>query len=124
MPERASELRKEFEMGFNIPIVLRIWKKLRVVVAISGRAFTSYMKKLRIYIGDIPYHYFIYGSSEGFLGAAFGVETDMYMPVPIGGFFEYIPLAEADGDIRNVLDASQVKQGEKYELVFTGYVGL
>lgn len=124
MPERASELRKEFETGFDTPIVQRIWKKLRVVVAISGRAFNSYMKRLRRYIGDMPYHYFIYGSSEGFLGAAFGVETDMYMPVPIGGFFEYIPLAEADGDVKNVFDASQVKQGEKYELVFTGYVGL
>lgn len=126
MPERAAQLRKEFEAGFDKPIAPRIWKKLCFVMAISGSVFEPYMKKLRRYIGDTPYHYFIYAASEGFFGTAYEINSDTYILAPRAGFYEFLPLddeEETEG-IMKAVDASQVKQGEKYELVYTGFSGL
>ncbi len=127
MPERAAQLREIFEAGFDTPVAPRIWKRLRAVIAIAGSIFTPYMEKLRRYIGDTPYHYAIYAATEGFFGTAPGVGRDEYMLAPTAGFFEFIPeednLADHAGGAVKTLDVTQIRQGEKYELVYTGVVG-
>lgn len=122
MPERGAQLREVFQVGFDEPVVPRIWKQIRFIMAISGSAYSSYMKKMRRYIGDVPYHHFIYAASEGIFGTAYGVNLpDNYLLAPKLGFFEFIP--EEREDTQAVLDASGLEQGEKYELVYTGFAG-
>lgn len=124
-PERAKQLRKEFEKGFDTPIVPRIWENIRFIMAISGEAFSKYMDKLRRYIGSVPYHYFIYAASEGIFGPALGVNRpDEYVLAPKIGFFEFLPIdAENEPGSLEVCKAGELKIGMKYELVYTGFAG-
>lgn len=124
-PQRAEELRIEFEKGFDTPIVPRIWKNIRFVMAISGNAFSRYMDKLRQYIGTIPYHYFIYAASEGIFGPALGVNRpDEYVVAPKIGIYEFLPITEEEEENNlETLQASEVSVGMKYELVYTGFSG-
>lgn len=120
--KRAQHLRAEFEKGFDTPIVPRIWPKMRFIMAIGGEVFAAYMKRLRGYIGEIPYHYFIYAASEGFFGTALRVgEPDTYVLVPEIGFFEFLPVEQEDLD--HTCDFTEVKKGGRYELVYTGTAG-
>ncbi len=127
-PERAAELRSEFEKGFDTPIVPRIWKNIKFVMGISGGAFNKYMEKLKGYIGKVPYHYFIYAASEGIYGPALQVDRpDNYILAPNLGYFEFIPadvLDDPTKDLkREIMQSKDIKVGEKYEFVYTGYSG-
>jgi len=121
-PGRAAYLRKEFQKGFDTPIVPRIWPKLRFVMAIGGEVFSAYMKRLQKDIGEIPYHYFIYAASEGVFGTAFGVgQPDVYLLTPRTGFFEFLPAGQED--LERCCKAADVEKGKKYELLYTGTAG-
>lgn len=120
--ERAAYLRREFQKGFDTPIVPRIWPKLRFVMAIGGEAFASHMKKLQKDIGEVPFHYFIYAASEGIFGTAYGVgKPDAYVLTPRTVFFEFLPAGQEDFD--QICGAAQVQKGKKYELIITGTAG-
>lgn len=124
-PERARQLREEFEKGFDTPIVPRIWKNIHFIMAISGETFSKYMEKLRKYIGTIPYHCFIYAASEGIFGTALGLNRfDEYVLVPSVGLYEFLPL-DADEEGGNIKTYTQedIQVGEKYELIYTGVSG-
>lgn len=121
-PERAAYLRREFQKGFDTPIVPRIWPKLRFVMAIGGEVFAAHMKKLQKDIGEIPFHYFIYAASEGIFGTAYGVgRPDAYVLTPGTGFFEFLPAGREDSG--QICGSREVGQGKKYELVVTGTAG-
>lgn len=127
-PERAAELRTEFEKGFDEPIVPRIWKNIKFIMGISGGAFNKYMEKLKGYIGRVPYHYFIYAASEGIYGPALQVDRpDNYILAPKLGYFEFIPVNALDDPVKDIKDSiiqsSDLSVGEKYELVYTGFSG-
>lgn len=123
MPERASQLRAEFEKGFDTPIVQRIWKKLKYVMAISGEAFDAYMQKLYRYIGTVPFHCFGFGASEGAFATAVDVERlGEYVMTAEFGYFEFVP--QDKGDVLKVCDIKELQVSKKYELIHTGYAGL
>lgn len=108
-----------------MPIVPRIWENIRFIMAISGEAFSKYMGKLKKYIGNIPYHYFIYAASEGIFGTAAGVDRpDEYVLAPKVGYFEFLCTDEDDEESGlKICDFGELKVGEKYELVYTGFSG-
>ncbi len=122
-PARADELVRVFEQGFDDPILPRIWPKLRVVMAITGSTFREYQAALKTYAGSVPYHCFIYAATEGFFGTPrdMGYEAE-YILTPRTGFFEFIPAGESEEKLLE--DASQLKKGERYELVYTSFTGL
>ena len=125
MPDRAAVLRKEFEQGFEKPIILRIWKTIKFVMAISGETFHKYMTKLVSYMGEIPYHYFVYGASEGIFGVAHEVNRpDEYILASKIGYYEFLPVdIEMNGITLNTCEAKDLEIGKKYELVYTGFSG-
>lgn len=63
-PKRAAELRKEFEKGFDTPIIPRIWPELAFVHAIGSGGFTVYTDKMRHYLGNIPIYFSVYAASD------------------------------------------------------------
>lgn len=117
MPERADFLYREFSEGFDSPIVPRIWKDIKFTMGIGGEEFGKYEKKLRKYTGDLARHCFIFGSSEGFMGACpiMGRKAE-YLLLPECGYYEFLT---EEGSL-----VEEPGKGERYEIVFTGYSGL
>lgn len=123
LPERADFLSKEFEQGFDKPIIPRIWKNIKFIMAISGKSFTKYMTKFERYLGDVPYHYFVYGSSEGIFAVAKEVnQPDEYILASPIGYYEFMPI-DNNEIILNTCDAKDLEVGKKYELIYTGFSG-
>ena len=85
-PERAAELRKIFEEGFDTPIVPRLWPKLSYVSAIGTGGFSIYTEKVKQFIGDKPIDYSVYAASEGIFATAsastFVLEPLLELPMP------------------------------------------
>lgn len=65
---RAKELYEEFNKGFDDPIIPRIFKKLKIVVFITGDTFQSQQIMIKKLIGNTPVHSFAYVSTEGLYG--------------------------------------------------------
>lgn len=121
-PERAAELSaipmEDLEKG----LVKKIWPKIRYGQMIGGSMFTPYMDKLRMYVGNLPIHYFAYAASEGCFGIATGLneEDAYYVLLPDTCFYEFFP-ESGDGD--KPLTICDVEVGSKYELLITNFSG-
>lgn len=71
--ERADELQKEFQKGFD-GIFKRVWPNLAFIKAVSSGSFEIYAKKLsRGYGQGILFNSGFYGATEGLLGKQFPV---------------------------------------------------
>lgn len=116
--ERIDFLRREFTCGYD-SIASRIWKNLRMVSGIGGSFFRSRERLLRSFTGEIPWHYFLYASSESFTGYAEGLENPYYTVIPENGFFEFM-----DMETGRVLEMNEVEKGKQYEPVITNFSGL
>ena len=78
-PDRAAELRKIFEKGFDTPIVPRLWPNLSYVSAIGTGGFAVYAEKVKQFIGDIlPIDYSVYAAFEGIFAAASEMNQPQY----------------------------------------------
>ncbi len=120
-PCRAKELRSIPRENLHKGIIKKIWTNMKYILAIGGDSFFYYTEKTRGYAGDIPLHFFVYAASEGVFGLAESIDIpDKYMLLPESVFFEFIPV---DGENTPLL-LSDVKIGEKYELVVTNRSGL
>lgn len=121
-PERAAELRREFEKGFDTPIAPRIWPKLKWVYGMVGANLALYVKKLRKWIGDIPLHNMGYAAAEGFMAMPLDLDVTDYVLLPKSLIYEFIPV---DGDENTrPLFMNQIEEGKEYEIVVTNYSGL
>lgn len=125
MPHRAAALRKEFEQGFDKPIIPRIWGNMKFIMAIGGGPFNKYTTMLRKYMGNIPCHHFVYGASEGIFGVAAEVNRpDEYILASKIGYYEFLPIDAEDNEIiPDTCEAKELQIGKKYELVYTGFSG-
>ena len=126
-PERADELEREFEKGFDKTIMKRIWPNLSAICGIWAGNFSSYANKLREYSGrSVPYYTMSYTASEGSFGVARHPFDTSYCMIPQSCFYEFIPM---DGDGKT--DEEQPKtvlmedlcEGKEYELVITNQSG-
>ena len=66
----SSTKKGTFNKGFDDPILPRIFKKLKVVVVITGDIFKNQQKMIKQLIGNIPVHSFVYASTEGLYGVS------------------------------------------------------
>lgn len=126
-PKRASELRKEFEKGFDDPIAPRIWPKLTWAYGMVGSNLKVYVDKIRKYIGDdIPIHGMGFAAAEGFFAMATELDSDDGVLLPHCLFFEFLPVNDDDefDDVSTPLLINQLEQGKKYELVVSNFSGL
>ncbi|MCK5150446.1 MAG: GH3 auxin-responsive promoter family protein [Candidatus Thorarchaeota archaeon] len=64
----------------------------------------------------------MYGGSEGFYGTQLTSEPDIYL-TPHVTYYEFIPLDEVDSEHPTVIPLSEVKVGERYEMVITNLQG-
>lgn len=126
-PERAAELRAEFEKGFDTPIAPRIWPKLVWAYGMVGSTLQVYVDKLRKSIGDIPVHNMGYAAAEGYFAMPTELDVSDYVLLPHSVFFEFIPVGDDEEDeeenVKTVL-IDKLEIGKKYEVVVTNLSGL
>lgn len=122
-PERANELRREFEKGFdNEPIVPRIWHNIGWMYGMGTGALSLYAKKLRRYIGeDMPIHYLGYTATEAFMAVPIELNSFEYVMLPQNGFYEFRPIDCDNYD--NLLTIKDLEIGKEYELILTNMSG-
>ncbi len=118
-PERAAELRREFEKGFDETLLQRLWPNLSVIYGISGSIYTVYSNGVRKIAGDIPFDYSIYGASEGLFAAPWQLNDENRLLVADSCYFEFIPV---DDDTK-VLSLDELVPGEEYEIIITNQAG-
>lgn len=127
-PERAAELRREFQKGFDTPIAPRIWPKLTWAYGMVGSNLKVYVEKLRKYIGDdVPIHGMGFAAAEGFFAMATKLDTHDGTLLPHTLFYEFLPINdddEDDIDEGKALLIDQLEVGKKYELVVSNFSGL
>ncbi|MFW9953822.1 MAG: GH3 auxin-responsive promoter family protein [Candidatus Thorarchaeota archaeon] len=64
----------------------------------------------------------MYGGSEGFHGTQLTEEPDVYL-TPHLTYYEFIPIEEVDSENPTVIPLSEVKVGERYEMVISNIQG-
>ncbi|MBQ9010490.1 MAG: GH3 auxin-responsive promoter family protein [Clostridia bacterium] len=120
-PERAEELVREFQKGFD-RIVPRIWPDIQFVASIGTGGFFTYTKRMRHYTGrNIPFNNLTYAASEGLFATARHMGDTSYVLIPDGGFYEFIPVKSEDET--KTLTIDQLEEGEEYEIVVTNLSG-
>ncbi|MCR5149821.1 MAG: GH3 auxin-responsive promoter family protein [Clostridiales bacterium] len=127
-PERAAELRREFEKGFDDPIAPRIWPKLQWAYGMMGSNLSVYVDKLRRTVGPgIPIHNMGYAAAEGYFATPMELDRDDYVLTPYTVFFEFLPLNEdeekADDTVKPLL-INELEVGKLYEVVVSNFSGL
>jgi len=125
-PERASELRKQFELGFD-NIAKRIWPSLNLILATTTGTMSLYHKALTTTTcSSIPTYSPIYGASEGLLGVNLypARPNPSYCLVPTAQFYEFIPVVQSGEEQPSTLLMHQLEVGEEYEVVVTNPSGL
>ncbi len=120
-PERARELRGLSLDDSGRGIVRKIWKRMKYILAIGGKSFPYFTEKMLEYADGIPICHYAYAASEGVFGVAEKMNVpDRYILFPEAVFFEFIPIKERE----KTLLMSEIKIGEKYEIIFTNRSGL
>ena len=122
MPDRAAELRSEFEKGFDTPIVPRIWKNCCWMFGMGAGSLEVYSKKLGRYTGNLPIHNMGYGASEDLVAVPIALNSNDCVILPHNGFFEFLPVGAPEGT--RPFTISEVKPGEEYEIIITNLSGL
>lgn len=124
---RVQELRRLSYQELLQGMIKKLWPHTKYIQAIGGKAFSSYMDRLRQNAGDIPIHYFAYAASEGIFGIAREInEPNAYILLPEAGLFEFLSVEE-DETIRSRSRPYlmwEICCGRQYELVFTNHSGL
>ena len=125
MPERAAEIRRECEKGFDTPeapVAKRIWPKLEWGYGMIGSNLAFYVDKLKKYTGDIPLHNMGYAAAEGYMAMPVELNVNDCVLLPQSVFFEFIPMD--DPECERPLTIGEVEVGKEYELIVTNRSGL
>lgn len=120
-PDRAAELTDIFRQGFDCPVVPKIWKNMKKLIAFGGGCFSVYTESIKRYLGDIEHENGCYME----LTALIGTETrtkGLYALDPSNAFVEFVP-ADADENAEAVF-APQTEAGKCYSLLISTYSGL
>lgn len=114
---RISYLEELFKSHKGKPPLNQIWPKMKYLSGI-GQKNTSYVQRIKQSALNIPIYYFAYASSECMCGIATKMDMDEYVLLPQSAFYEFID------EQQNLYLPSEVKIGEKYELIITTFTGL
>jgi len=119
-PERAAELRREFEKGFDETIIPRIWPNMSVICGIGTSTFEQFYRLSKTMTGDIPYDFSIYGASEGLFAAVDELNSPGQLMLVRSCFYEFIPVE----DESRILYMDELEIGKEYEIIITNLAGL
>ncbi len=120
--QRARELLREFQDGFDEPIIPRIWPRMSWIGGIGTGGFFPYAKRMRKYSGKtIPFNNLCYAASESFMAVARHMGDESYVLLPDGGFYEFIPVRAENQD--KTLNINELEVGEDYEIIVTNLSG-
>ncbi|XP_064640216.1 uncharacterized protein LOC135495468 [Lineus longissimus] len=126
-PKRAAELAQEFERGFE-DIIPRIWKEASGVTLLSSGSLQAPSLTLqRRYFPSVPVLSPMHLSSEGCYGVCLdngSILSTYYTLLPLGCFYEFIPLAEIENDQPQTKLIEELELNEQYELCVTTDRGL
>ncbi len=114
---RISYLESIFERYNGTPPLPLIWPKMKYLSGI-GQKNASYVQRIKKNTFNIPIYYFAYASSECMCGIATKLDMDEYVLLPQSAFYEFID------ENQTIYLPSEVKRGEKYELIITTFTGL
>ncbi len=95
-PKRAAELRREFEKGFDTPVIKRIWPEFAFVQAIGSGGFFVYIDKMRHYLGDVPIYFSVYAAFELIMVICNKMESQEFVLISDSAFYEFIPVGQQD----------------------------
>ncbi len=123
MPERAEELRKIFEEGFDEPIVPKIWPKMLLLIGCGSGGFMNYLKKIKEFTGP-DFNFALIGltASEGIFSLFTGLNNSDAVLIPDSMFYEFLPL-DADGDYSKIVTMEKLEEGKEYEVITTNLSG-
>jgi hypothetical protein len=123
-PARAKELREIFaraEDGNVLRLVKDIWPSLVEVIADGTGSYAIYADIIRENMRHVKYSNDFLASEEGFIARSVQ-NTDMYELDLSANFYEFLPLA---GPEQNTpVMAHELKPGEEYRVIVSGYSGL
>ena len=119
-PERAAELRREFEKGFDGTIIPRIWPNMSVICGIGTSTFEQFYRLSKTMTGDVPYDFSIYGASEGLFAAVDELNSSRQLMLVGSCFYEFIP----QDDESRILCLDELEIGKEYEIIITNMAGL
>ncbi|MDE6655525.1 MAG: GH3 auxin-responsive promoter family protein, partial [Anaeroplasmataceae bacterium] len=114
---RISYLENIFERYKGKPPLDLIWPKMKYLSGI-GQRNAYYVQRIKNNTLSIPIYYFAYASSECMCGIATKLDIDEYVLLPQSAFYEFID------EKQNRYLPTEVKIGEKYELLITTFTGL
>ncbi len=121
-PQRAAELRKEFQKGFDTPIGPRIWPDLAWTSAMRGGSLGLYAEKLKKYCGDLPFNNTGYAASESLMAMPLEMSALDAVLLPKSCLFEFLPVDAPAGTRPLLMD--QLEVGKDYEVIITNLAGL
>lgn len=119
-PERARQLRAEFERGF-VGIAKRVWPCIRSVRMVTSGSFAHHARLLRtVHMRGVKQVSTLHAASEGFFGVNMSAEHDdddddddssepRYTVLPEFGFFEFIEESRIDDEQPPTVFAEQVR---------------
>ncbi|MBO6111298.1 MAG: GH3 auxin-responsive promoter family protein [Methanobrevibacter sp.] len=123
MPERAQELKRIFEEGFDEPIVPKIWPKMNMLVGIGTGGFSNYLNKIKDFTGpDFNFALVGLSASEGIFSIPIELNNPDAILIPDGMFYEFLPI-DAEGDYSQVITMDKMEVGKKYEVITTNVSG-
>lgn len=113
-------------------LIPTLWPNAKYVCTVMTGSMKPYLKKLGHYARDLPLVSLNYLSTESCIGfnadPLSSPETACYTMVPTVAYYEFIPLyKQNDNDCYfedKPIPLSQVKVGQKYEIVLTTYNGM
>lgn len=121
-PERAAEIRRQCEKGFDETILQRLWPNLSVICAIgTSPVFEGYAATVKKYSKGIPYDYSIYGASEALMAAAFESDNPDQVLLPDSCYFEFVD--PEDEKAEHTLGIEDLEIGKEYEVIITNQSG-
>lgn len=123
MPERAEELRKIFEEGFDEPVVPKIWPKLSLLIGNGTGSFANYLEKIKEFTGtDVNFALIGLTASEGIFSLFIELNNPDAVLIPDSMFYEFLPL-DADGDYSKIVTLDKLEEGKDYEVITTNLSG-
>ena len=122
-PQRAADIRRECEKGFDETILHRLWPNLSVISAIgTSPVFEGYTATIHKYSKGIPYDYSIYGSSEALMAAAIACDNSDQVLLPDSCYFEFVD--PDDEKAETTLNIDELEVGKDYEVIITNQSGM
>ncbi|GAB4241821.1 MAG: GH3 auxin-responsive promoter family protein [Elainellaceae cyanobacterium] len=121
-PQRSAQLRHILKtQGRLTPKAA--WSDLSFLVTARGGTSNFYFERFPEFFGDTPIFGGTYACAEGVMAVHRDFNTDSAILAIENGFFEFIPEDQWEVEYPQTLLPWEVKQGDRYRIVFTNYSG-